>query len=85
MREYDKLFGWADDKPEHTVLHMQEELGEISRHMLRMTDYKGEYVDLTEVNDEISDLLYLTLKLGNHLKLNLDEGWSRIQERFKGK
>ena len=85
VREYDRLFGWTRDKPEHTLLHMQEEVGEISRHMLRMLNYKEGKFDRGKINDEITDLLYLTLKLGNLLDLNLDDGWGRIKERYKRK
>jgi NTP pyrophosphatase (non-canonical NTP hydrolase) len=85
VRDYDVRFGWTKDVPENAVLHMQEELGEISRNMLKRSGYKkGEY-DPKEMNDEITDLLYLTLKLGNLLELDLDEGWLRIQERYSRK
>jgi NTP pyrophosphatase (non-canonical NTP hydrolase) len=85
VAEYDKKFGWTKDNPEHTVLHMQEEVGEIAREFLKKAGYKkGEY-DPEELNDEITDLLYLTLKLGNLTGLNLDEGWGRIGRRYDGK
>ncbi|MFH1055272.1 MAG: hypothetical protein V1744_04160 [Candidatus Altiarchaeota archaeon] len=85
VASYDVRFGWTHDKPEETVLHMQEEVGEISRNMLAMLKYKKQKYDREEMNDEISDLLYLTLKLGNLLKLNLDDGWARIGRRYKTK
>jgi NTP pyrophosphatase (non-canonical NTP hydrolase) len=83
--EYDRRFGWTGDRPEHTLIHMQEEVGEISRHILRMLNYREGEFDRSEVNDEISDLIYLTLKLGNLLDLNLDEGWDRIVGRYESK
>ena len=85
VREYDEVFGWVGDKPEHTVLHMQEEVGEISRNILKLVDYRKEDLDLGQMNDEITDLIYLTLKLGNLLDLNLDEGWGRIKQRYEVK
>ncbi|MBD3388591.1 MAG: hypothetical protein GF416_05940 [Candidatus Altiarchaeales archaeon] len=85
VREFDRRFGWAGDVPEHTLLHMQEELGEISRNILRKTGYRKETFDGEEVNDEISDLIYLTFKLGNLLGLDLDEGWNRLEERYEKK
>jgi NTP pyrophosphatase (non-canonical NTP hydrolase) len=85
VAEHDKEFGWVGDRPEETVIHMQEELGEIAREMLRRAGYKKEKYDPQKVNDEISDLLYLTLKLGNLLELNLDEGWEKIGRRYEPK
>ena len=85
VRDFDRNFGWTSDRPEQTVLHMQEELGEISRNMLKLQKYKKESFSKDEMNDEISDLLYLTLKLGNLLGIDLDEGWGRIEKRYQGK
>jgi NTP pyrophosphatase (non-canonical NTP hydrolase) len=85
VAEYDKTFGWTKDKPEQTVLHMQEEVGEIARELLKKAGYKRGKYDPEELNDEITDLLYLTLKLGNLMNLELDKGWGRICERYKDK
>ena len=82
---FDRRFGWTNDDPEHIVLHMQEEVGEISRNMLKKLNYKKGGYDPEKMNDEISDLLYLALKLGNLLNLDIDEGWGRIGERYKTK
>ena len=85
VADYDKQFGWTKDVPENAVLHMQEEVGEIARNILKRNKYKkGEY-DPKEMNDEITDLLYLTFKLGNLLDLKLDEGWERIEKRYSKK
>jgi NTP pyrophosphatase (non-canonical NTP hydrolase) len=85
VKEYDKKKGWTKDTPEEAVLHMQEELGEIARELLKKSGYKKGKYDPQELNDEITDLLYLTMKLGNLLELDLDEGWDRIGERYEGK
>ena len=84
VQGYDRKFGWVGDKPDSIVLHMQEELGEISRNMLKQKGYKKGY-DKDEMNDEITDLLYLTVKLGNLLDIELDEGWGRIGKRYNKK
>jgi NTP pyrophosphatase (non-canonical NTP hydrolase) len=85
VAEHDKAFGWTKDKPEQTVLHMQEEVGEIARELLKKAGYKKGKYDPEELNDEITDLLYLTLKLGNLMGLDIDNGWARIGRRYKGK
>jgi NTP pyrophosphatase (non-canonical NTP hydrolase) len=85
VTEFDKRFGWVGDKPEHTALHMQEEVGEIAREILKSAKYKSGKYDPQDLNNEITDLIYLTLKLGNLMSLNLDEGWERIGKRYEGK
>jgi NTP pyrophosphatase (non-canonical NTP hydrolase) len=85
VREQDLLKGWSCDSPEHTLLHMQEELGEISRLILKRAGYKQGGCDEKDMNDEIADLLYLTFKLANTLEINLEQGWGRIRERYSKK
>jgi NTP pyrophosphatase (non-canonical NTP hydrolase) len=85
VAEYDAKKGWVGDTPEQAALHMQEELGEIARELLKMSGYKKGGLDRDRINDEITDLLYLTMKLGNLLKLDLDEGWGRIGGRYERK
>jgi len=85
VADYDKQFGWTKDAPENAVLHMQEEVGEIARNILKKNKYKKGKYNPDEMNDEITDLLYLTLKLGNLLNLKLDEGWEKIRERYEAK
>ncbi len=85
MRELDERFGWAGDQPEHTLLHIQEEVGELSREMLYSVGYRNGEFNAGKVNDEIADLLYLTFKLGNLLGIDLDDGWNRMAERYERK
>jgi NTP pyrophosphatase (non-canonical NTP hydrolase) len=85
VKAFDKRKGWVDDRPEDAVLHMQEELGEISRNILKRTGYKRGKYRTSDMEDELTDLLYLTFKLGNILELDLDKGWARIGKRYKRK
>jgi len=85
VKAYDKKKGWVNDRPEDAVLHMQEEVGEIARNLLKRSGYKRGRYDSKSMNDEITDLLYLTFKLGNLLELDLDEGWKRLGKRYKNK
>ncbi|MBU0761415.1 MAG: hypothetical protein KKD39_00170 [Candidatus Altiarchaeota archaeon] len=82
VRDLDLRFGWVSDSPDQTVLHMQEELGEISREMLKRSKYKKEVFEPSKLNDEIADLIYLTLKLANLLDLDVDDAWERITKRY---
>ena len=81
---YDDKMGWHDKSP-HIVMHMQEELGEIAREILRDEGYKKEKMDAAGFGQEFTDLLYLTFKLANQYKIDLDEEWSKMWERYKTK
>lgn len=82
---YDKRFNWDKDKASHIVLHMSEELGEISRRILRHEGYKTEKFDKKELAEEITDLLYLTLKLANKFEIDLDSEWGGMWKRYEEK
>ena len=85
VSDYDKKYGWDRDKASHIVLHMSEELGEISRRILRFEGYKIEKFDQKELAGELTDLLYLTLKLANKFKIDLDDEWNSMWERYEKK
>lgn len=85
VKEYDKRYGWVNDKASHIVLHMCEELGEISRRVLRHEGYKKEVFEKKELAEEITDILYLTLKLANSFNIDLDSEWSTMWARYEKK
>jgi len=85
VREYDKKHGWDKDSAEHVVLHMLEELGEISREVMREGGYKKEEIDKERLAEELTDLLYLTFKLANQFDIKLDKEWDAMRERYKTK
>jgi NTP pyrophosphatase (non-canonical NTP hydrolase) len=82
---YDQKYGWEGDKESHIVLHMSEELGEISRCILRMEGYKKEGFDKKALAEELIDLLYLTIKLGNTTGIDLETEWYAAFERYEKK
>ena len=85
VKAYDKKKGWTKDTPEEALIHMQEELGEIAREILKKRGYKKGGYEPDRLNDEMTDLIYLTMKLGNLLELDLEEGWARMEKRFEEK
>ena len=76
VSQYDKKYGWEDDGAEYIAIHMSEELGEISRRILRHGGYKKERFDKKELAEEITDLLYLTLKLANKFGIDVEGEWN---------
>ncbi len=85
VSEYDKKYGWDKDKASHIALHMSEELGEISRRILRFDGYKIEKFDKKELAEELTDLLYLTLKLANKFDIDLKGEWNSMWDRYEKK
>lgn len=83
VEEFDRARGWQRVNPEHIVLHLLEELGEIARELLRQAAYKEGQSDIAQ---ELADLLILTAKLANRLSLNLEQSVTakleEIQQRF---
>ena len=84
VKAYDDRMGWRD-KSSHVVLHMQEELGEIAREVMRDEGYKKEKMDKEGFGQEITDILYLTLKLANQYEINVDEEWEKMWLRYQTK
>jgi NTP pyrophosphatase (non-canonical NTP hydrolase) len=82
---YDKKYGWDGDGASHIVLHLAEELGEISRGILRYENYKTEKFSKNELAQELTDLLYLTLKLANKFDIDLDGEWKQMWKRYEKK
>lgn len=85
VKEYDKKFGWDKDMESHVVLHLMEELGEISRDVMRYEGYKTEDFNKDALAQEFTDLLYLTFKLANKFDIDLDQEWSSMWTRYKDK
>ncbi len=85
VSDYDKKFNWDKDRGSHIALHMSEELGEISRRILRFEGYKTEEFDKKELAEELTDLLYLTLKLANKFEINLDSELEDMWKRYEKK
>lgn len=85
VAEYDSRYGWDRDKASHITLHMSEELGEVSRRILRFEGYKIEGFDCGELAEELTDLLYLTLKLANKFDIDLEGEWDSMWGRYEKK
>jgi len=83
VKDMDEKFGWTDDTPLQNLVHIQEEVGEISRLLLGYEGYKkDEKFSEHDLSGELSDTLYLTLKLANHFDINLDKAWEEAKKRY---
>ncbi len=61
-----------DTPAQEILIHLYEELGEVSRNVLKKSNYGGQHVKESEINmdEELADVFYLLLKLSN--KYNVD-------------
>ncbi len=83
---FDAARGWDQVAPEHTLLHLVEEVGEIARSFLQGLRYKDVPTDSSTLGEELADLLMLLLKFassqGISLELELHALFERLQKRF---
>ncbi len=64
---------WDRVLPAHTIAHMAEELGEISRHVLALDHYKKPVKDDKDtLGTELADMFFLLCKLANHQGIDLE-------------
>jgi NTP pyrophosphatase (non-canonical NTP hydrolase) len=74
VRRFDRARGWERVRPEHTLLHLFEELGEVARELLREAGYKEGEGRLT---DELADAGLLLYKLADQLGVDLEAAMIR--------
>lgn len=83
VRGYDAEKNWIDPSS-HIVLHMSEEVGEIARWMLKNEGYKKGLED-EDLGMELTDLMYLLLKLANNEGVDLESEWESMWSRYETK
>jgi NTP pyrophosphatase (non-canonical NTP hydrolase) len=70
LRQFDRSRGWHEVGPEHTFLHLVEELGEVARELLGRAAYKDASGNLA---GELADVALLLYKLADQLGVDLEE------------
>ncbi len=83
--------GWLNFSPSDVFIHLQEELGEIGKHILFQTGYKKEEMGhkkpkTEELPQEIAQAFSLFLQLCLILEIDLENSWisefKRMKKRF---
>jgi len=82
VRRFDAERGWEEVAPEHTALHLVEELGEVARELLRLSAYKRGGPRLGE---EMADFLLLFFKLANQVGVDLEEALRAKAEELEAR
>lgn len=77
-----------ETKPEHAFLHLIEEVGETARSLLYKETDRGRVFNKTnpkELEEEIADIFWQTLKLASYLKIDLEDAFIKKFEKNKNK
>jgi len=70
--------------PEHLVLDLMSELGEVSKEVLKMSDYGRKPMKRREeIKSELGDSLYSLITIANHFDVDLEEALEKALEKYK--
>lgn len=90
VREHLKKIGYTkiETTPIHAFLHLIEEVGETSRTLLHKETKRNSLTVTTkpsDIEDEVADIFWQTLKLASYLNVDLDSCFLRKYEKNKAK
>ena len=92
LKEYqEEVDAWANQfetpywKPLAQLARLIEEVGELSREINhRYGDKpKKSTEEKKEVADELGDVIFTTICIANNLKIDLDESFGKVMEKYK--
>lgn len=87
MREQVRTFNREHDlelAPEHRVIDLISETGELSKELLRSADYgDGEVTTTDAVVDEFGDVYYCLLSLADELGIDPDDALAASLEKYR--
>jgi NTP pyrophosphatase (non-canonical NTP hydrolase) len=90
IKDYLEKIGYnkIETTPTHAFLHLIEEVGEVSRSLLhKNTNRDSLYIttEAGELEDEMADIFWQTLKLASYLDIDLESSFLKKYEKNKGK
>ena len=77
----------SETTPVHAFLHLIEEIGEVSRALLHKETKRSKFIstDPGEIEDEVADIFWQTLKLASYLKIDLERAFINKLEKNRKK
>lgn len=73
-----------DCKPEYRALDLSSEVGEISKEILKMSNYGNKKIKINkEIKLEIGDSFFSLIALANSLDLDLEESLTLVLNKYK--
>lgn len=90
VKEHLEKIGYTEIEttPTHAFLHLVEEVGEAARAILhKQTDRRSLYVSTEpeELEDEVADIFWQTLKLAYYLDMDLESAFLEKYKKNKAK
>lgn len=90
VREHLEKIGYTkiETTPIHAFLHLTEELGEVARTLLHKETRRDSLPTTTEpadIEDEIADIFWQTLKLASYLNIDLESCFIKKYKKNKQK
>ena len=71
---------------EHWVLDLVSEVGEVSKEVLKMTDYGRQPAQpRQEIKSELGDVLYSLIIVANTVDVDLEEALTEVLEKYKNR
>jgi NTP pyrophosphatase (non-canonical NTP hydrolase) len=68
---------------EHRLLDLQSEIGELSKEVLKMTDYGTQPLRYKpEFKSEMGDVLFSLIQVANYFDLSLSEALDEVLEKY---
>ena len=77
---YDKI----ETLPSHAFIHLMEEIGEVARIILYQETKRSEMKNNSkphDIEDEVADVLWQTLKLASYLKIDLEKAFENKYQK----
>ncbi len=90
IKDYLEEIGYTkiETTPTHAFLHLVEEVGEVSRILLHKNTNRDSLHNTTEIGeleDEVADIFWQTLKLASYLGIDLESSFLKKYEKNKAK
>lgn len=87
VEEYDRARGWHQVQPSQTLVHIQEELGEIAREVLTLEGYKAgdDAAAKKHLAEELGDCLTLLIKLAYQYGIDVEAALTNIQSKVEAR
>jgi NTP pyrophosphatase (non-canonical NTP hydrolase) len=73
-----------ESPPEHRVLDMMSELGEVAKEVLKMSDYGRKSMEFREeIKSELGDVLYSLITIANSFDVDLEEALEMVLGKYE--
>jgi NTP pyrophosphatase (non-canonical NTP hydrolase) len=69
---------------EHRVLDLSSEVGELSKEVLKMSNYgKNPLVYRQEFKEELGDVFYSLITIANHFDIDMEEALTSVLQKYE--